>query len=90
MISKVTQWCIRLFFSWTDQTPLDYRMWDRNEPNNYFGAERCVEMRTFRGGKFLYSMDKYCHFCLRSQLKSHFTKTADLGVNSVLRMGYGN
>ena len=31
-----------LNFRWTDGTPNDYNLWGENEPNDNYGAEKCV------------------------------------------------
>ena len=31
-------------FYWLDQTPVDWTFWSRNEPNDEYDSEACVEM----------------------------------------------
>ena len=53
-------------FRWTDTTPVDFILWMRGEPNDYYGGERCVELYGLRGGK-----QKEClnlHYILRLSL----------------------
>ncbi|KAL3836968.1 hypothetical protein ACJMK2_022370, partial [Sinanodonta woodiana] len=36
-------------FSWVDGSPVDYVKWMTNEPNNAYGAEKCVSLLNFNG-----------------------------------------
>jgi len=31
-------------YRWTDGTPLDFEFYAPNEPNDYFGSEKCIGM----------------------------------------------
>lgn len=39
---------------WTDQTPVDFDFWGPNEPNDYFGSERCTTMARYNGNRKIY------------------------------------